>query len=436
MRPGGVVRPVPRGSGVGGGDGRRSQAFIRTALVATGLLLGAARPLPADPLVVTPQLSVSEEYNDNIFFTEDAEDDFITSITPGLTVQYQQPRFTAFLSATTSAQLFARHTSENDWANTQSGVLTTSYRATPRLAFTLSDLVSRVRATRTGTLPLAEAPPAGPGGAPPPAEPPPSFEASTLLPRGEALSNVLTVQSSYALTRRWTGALMYSNGLSSFSDPSGRNLSNTGGLQATYKWTPELVVNGGYSYTRFTLTDAADTDNHTVTLGGAYTVAQSWSVNAIAGLYVNQPVQSGADEGTGVADSVGPVFSVTLAKTFEHASVLAGVSQGVTTSAGVSGVSQTTAVFLQYQQQFTQNLSGGVRANYSHFDADPSFNVAVANVGLTYALWRSISVGLSYSYQWSDANESGANETGSGAIDSNLVLLSVTASYPLFRGDL
>lgn len=414
---------------MGAGDRFCWQSFTRTAVTIV-LLLGISRPVAADPLVVTPQLWVSEQYNDNIFFTKDQVSDFITSVTPSLTLQYRQPRFTAFLNATTSAQFFARQTSESNWAANQSGVLSVSYRASPRLSLTVNDAVSRVDATRTGNLPLASQPAPPAAEQPPPVEPPPpSFTASTLLPRGGALSNFVTAQASYAISPTWSGSVSYSNGLSNFNDPGGQNLSNTAGLQVRYLWDPELTFNAAYLYSRFNLSSEPDTESQSVILGAAYAFAQTWSLSGYAGLYVNRALESGGDDN--VSNGVGPTFSFTLSKAFERSSALLGVTQGITPSAGVAGVSQTLSVFLRYQQQFTRDLSGWVGTNYARFDASPTtFSVLVANVGLSYQVWRYLSAGLSYSYQRSDSNQAVSNVLESGIVDGNLVSLYLSASYP------
>ena len=410
---------------MGAGDGRRCQALARTVLV-TAVLLGASGPVPAAPLVFTPRLSVSEEYNDNIFFTPNKTYDFITSITPGLTLQYRQPTLTLSLNASTSAQIFARDTSQTNGAATQNGNLFASYRASPRLTFTVGDGVTRVTQTRTGNLP-SSAPPAPPGVEQPP-PPPPSFDTSTLIASGDVLSNYFTAQASYAFTPTWSASLNYSNNLSDFTSQGGNDLSNTAGLQLRYTWDPQLSFFGAYAYSHFSQSNAPETNSNAVTAGAAYAFAQTWSVSGYAGLYINNSSGSG---GNSVANGVFPTFSATLSKSFEHASALVGATQGATSSSGVGGVSQTTSVFIYYQQQLFRNLNGWAGANFAHYDTSPSFNVLVGNVGLSYPLWRYLSAGLTYTYQRSDATVSQSNTVQTGVVDSNIVLLYLTVSYPV-----
>jgi len=423
---------------VGATDERRCRALARTAIVTTAVLLGASGPVPAAPLVFTPRLSVSEEFNDNILFSSNKTYDFITSITPGLTLQYRQPTLTFTLNASNSAQIFARDTSQTNGAATQNGSLFASYRASPRLTFTVGDGVTHVTQTRTGNLP-SSAPPPPPGVEQPP-PPPPSFDTSTLVANGDVLSNYFTAQASYAFTPTWSAAVNYANSLSNFTSEGGNDLTNTAGLQMRYTWDPQLSFFGAYSYSHFsfgqsttsttngTPSSAPDTDSHAITAGGAYAFAQTWSVSGFAGLSINS---SSGSSGNNVANGVFPTFSATLTKSFERGSLLLGAAQGATSSAGVGGVSQTTSAFMYYQQQLLENLNGWAGASFSHYDTSPSFNALVANVGLSYPLWRYLNAGLTYTYQRSDATVSQSNTVQTGAVDSNIVLLYLTAYYPV-----
>jgi len=151
-------------------------------------------------------------------------------------------------------------------------------------------------------------------------------------------------------------------------------------------------------------------------------------VSGFAGLSINS---SSGSSGNNVANGVFPTFSATLTKSFERGSLLLGAAQGATSSAGVGGVSQTTSAFLYYQQQLLENLNGWAGASFSHYDTSPSFNALVANVGLSYPLWRYLNAGLTYTYQRSDATVSQSNTVQTGAVDSNIVLLYLTAYYPV-----
>ena len=84
----------------------RLRWVVAAATLATALLVGFPRRAPATPLVLSPQVSVSEQYNDNLFFDDRHIRDFVTSINEGLSLMYQRPRLTVSLSSGNSSQLY------------------------------------------------------------------------------------------------------------------------------------------------------------------------------------------------------------------------------------------------------------------------------------------------------------------------------------------
>ena len=85
-------------------------------------------------------------------------------------------------------------------------------------------------------------------------------------------------------------------------------------------------------------------------------------------------------------------------------------------------------------EELARDLAGWVGASYSRFDASPTdFNLAAVNVALSYVVWRSISVGVNYTYQRSDSDQSVPTGLTAGVVDGNLVSLFLNASYPVQR---
>jgi predicted porin len=65
---------------------------------------------------LSPSVAISEEYNDNIFLTPDnEEDDFITTVTPGFTVELTQRENGLSLSYNPGFSFFADHSDLNSW---------------------------------------------------------------------------------------------------------------------------------------------------------------------------------------------------------------------------------------------------------------------------------------------------------------------------------
>src|SRR5262249_28419169 len=113
------------------------------------LLLARANPIEAQ---TTSQftLSLGEEYNDNIFLSENKEHDFITLIRPALTLQSvlpTQPLSTLALTIAPIAQIYARHSAENSFGG-GGGSLSYIYPYSPTLSFNFSDLLNTQGKTR------------------------------------------------------------------------------------------------------------------------------------------------------------------------------------------------------------------------------------------------------------------------------------------------
>jgi hypothetical protein len=77
-----------------GAPGRHRSAIvphIGRLLLALGIVLATAAPVVAYPFQLAVGVGLSEEFNDNIFFDETDEWDFITRLTLGLIVNYSSP---------------------------------------------------------------------------------------------------------------------------------------------------------------------------------------------------------------------------------------------------------------------------------------------------------------------------------------------------------
>jgi len=91
-------------------------------------------------VTLTPSISVSEEYNDNIFSdNRNRQWDFITSLSPALTLYVNRPSYQLTAGYSFSADLYAREDRLSNAPDTQNFVATGLYRLTPVLTLTASD---------------------------------------------------------------------------------------------------------------------------------------------------------------------------------------------------------------------------------------------------------------------------------------------------------
>jgi len=86
----------------------------------------------ADEFRLVPSIAVREEYNDNIFFEDHGEiDDWITTISPGLTLMNRTERMDLNLSARGDGIIYSQNDDLNDFDQNYTGDL--SYRMTSRM---------------------------------------------------------------------------------------------------------------------------------------------------------------------------------------------------------------------------------------------------------------------------------------------------------------
>jgi len=93
------------------------------------------------PMTLTPTLTLSQEFNDNIFLDNDRKVwDFVTGITPGLTFEVERPTYRVFLAAEATAEIFARQSGETNLLDRASLLGEVVLRVDPRLTVTVSDV--------------------------------------------------------------------------------------------------------------------------------------------------------------------------------------------------------------------------------------------------------------------------------------------------------
>src|SRR5262245_33137602 len=99
--------------------------------------------------------TVGELYTDNIFYTRDKEHDFVTTITPTLSILYAPEGQTApilNLNISPSGLIFARHSELNNFGDNWGLNGAYTYQYSPLLSFHVSDVLGRQGQYRLGPL--------------------------------------------------------------------------------------------------------------------------------------------------------------------------------------------------------------------------------------------------------------------------------------------
>ncbi len=149
-------------------------ARLRVAVAALLLLAIPTLARAQAGWYLTPSLSLSEEYQSNIFGTSSNEEsDFVTHITPGFTLGYFSEPLTFSLNYSIDAEVFAENSELNNFGDNQRvGVL---FRYLPDRRWTLGLTGSFVQSEDSGNLLVPTAgvtTPAGPTPPPTPGAPP------------------------------------------------------------------------------------------------------------------------------------------------------------------------------------------------------------------------------------------------------------------------
>jgi hypothetical protein len=384
-------------------------------------------------------LSVGEEYNDNIFFSTIKEHDFITVITPTLTLLYVPPggtsaTFTANISP--SAQIFARHGELNNFGKNLSFNTGYTYPYSPRLAFHLSDTLQLSGETRTilGGERIGRSS-RTPTTLPPPGatEPlPVSQRLGDFLSAGDTLANHFSALGSFLYAPDISFLGGYSFGYTNFLDRGGNETSHSLGVRGVYRWQQQHNLHAGYGIGIIKTRDGDDNVIHNITVGDDYFSTRLIQLTPTLTLSFSTGVSLNAGkEGPRVANN----SNLILTRVWETASLTGGVRKQLTESFGISGLSDTTTFFTGFNIRLTERLTGTAGVDFSLYDTDDvNFNTFDARAGLEYAMTSWLCSNLGYSHRWIDGGAGAATTEflNRGRVHSNSAFLVFSAHFDVW----
>ncbi len=387
-------------------------------------------------------LSVGQEYNDNIFFEKKKEHDFITNITPTLSLFYAptgQAVPTLNLNISPQGQIYARHHEQNNFGDNISLTGGYTYQYSPRLNFHISDTLRRKGQTRTSgeTDDRANQPPGAPTSPPLPGSTvsSPSYQnLGNFVSGGDNISNNFSARGSYLLMPdlRFNGG--YSFAYTNFIDSGGSETFHTLSFRGVYNWQQEHNLHAGYSISFGKSRDGDDQVIHNFDFGDDYFTSGLYKLQLTPTLTLS--ASTGLSVNTG---SSGPRIAnnstVTLTKLWETATLTGGVRKGLTPSFGVSGISDTTTFYTNFNMRITEKLATHAGIDWSLFDTrDVSFKTFTGKMGLQYQITPWLSSSLGYNHRRMDSG-AGANRTElleEGKIQSNSVFLVLTVNFDIW----
>jgi hypothetical protein len=126
---------------------------------------------------------------------------------------------------------------------------------------------------------------------------------------------------------------------------------------------------------------------------------------------------------------------VQITKLWETAEVNGGVTKELTPSFGISGISNTTSLFANFNWRLSEKLTATSSANFSFWDTDEvNFKTFQAGVGFQYLFTSWLSSGINYYFNWINSG-AGADSTDliqQGVVKSNGVFATMTVRFDVW----
>lgn len=352
-------------------------------------------------ITLTPSLTLSAEYNDNIFLTSRSKrDDVILAVSPGLTFTMRRPNYRFSAGFYTSGELYLNEDELSDFGKTTRFYADGSYQISPNVSFALTDEFIFSRDTNAIT----------------------SGGVSAGLQ--EAWRNTLTPSVRWQVTPNTGLGLYASHTIIRFEENTG-DLRDSDtfrlGLTADHRLTARLTgvasIEGAYFDT------SGEPSAWTVSprLGFSYDVTPTLRAYGSAG-----PIFLDRDGDT----SVKPGVTAGLIQTFKYGSLQVGYDHAVV--AETIGVSARHAIFGSLLlPTWQRGLQLEFTPRYSIVDPEgPNSGDTVNTFSLTltakYQIVRNISVIGSYTF-FKETFDRSRN----GDIDQNRVFLGLQYAYPI-----
>jgi len=345
---------------------------------------------------LTPSVSVSESYDDNIFRSSLVrEEDFITNVTPGLRLAYQSAPLTLALSYSTTYAKFVEHPELDNVGNRQRGTLEFNFVPGPETPWTLS-----LNASHASTEDTNEVDPA----------------AAT---EGRLVTTVTSAGASatYKLTPAMStvGKVSYAR-----QEVEGVTATDTysAGLSLNYTVTQNDTVSLNYSFSLFQ-SAVRERVSHALTAGWDRQIYEDLK----AGLHLGARVTDGTvtpDVGGNLDGAIRPIQGLSVSASYaDTVRVVAGKDEPEQVRA--------LAVTATYAPPLVQylTLTGGPAVSYvtklGGGDERTVFRLT-ATVSYAYPLTKWLTAQLSYNYSY---------RVNGDELVQNVVTVGLSASYPV-----
>jgi hypothetical protein len=367
---------------------------------------GAAR---RGPITITPSVSVTGEYNDNVFQNNaNKVSDFILGISPGVSIALESPIYRLLGSYSFTAEIYADQSQLNDAFSRHNFQIDGAYRLTPLLTVSLTDTL--LVGNDTNVL-AAE---------------------NVSTGRTQSLSNTLSSAVAYQLTPRttlrgrgaWT-ALRYDSDAALDSDTYAFETF------AEYAFTPRLIGAAGYQFAFFDIQDNPWVTTHTPRVGASYRFTETLTGSLSGGPSIQVP-----EEGD---TSVFPAITATLQQRFAWGSASLQYDHSIATAGGLGGTTENQSLGAVVQvDRVLRGLIVQLAPRYTRETSTIGNSIEVDSFSLTlqarYEINRFVAVygGYTYFMQRSDSVvATSAGVIAANDVDQNRVFLGLQFGYPI-----
>lgn len=365
------------------------------------------------PLTITPTLTVTQEYNDNILLNNaDRRSDFVTGFTPGVSLVLERATYRLLAGYNFTAEIFWKEENEsrNDAFSRHRFDLDGTWRVDPRLTLTLTDVFAFTSDTNL----LA---PEG-----------------VATGREQAYRNTLTGAAAYALTTLTTLRGSASWTVLRFDDEALQD-SDVVRVDATveHAFTRRVSGTAGYQFGFFDIEREEQTLTHTPRLGLIVRATPTITLSASGGPSIEVRERGGT--------RVVPAVSAAYRQRFAFGGVSLAYDRYIGTAGGLGGTTENQTITGALElTRLVRGLTVALAPRYAIVESDDDrIDVRSLTLALqaTYRITAWVAAVASYQFfrQRSDTVVlSAAGTSLANDIDQNRVFLGLQVGYP-FRWD-
>lgn len=361
-------------------------------------------------------ISLSERYNDNLFFSEtNREADYTTLINPRLKLTYDSRNLVLSGSYHGSGEVHARHSEAN------------RYRQTASFDIDLPFLSRRIKgvdvqitenAIYTPELPAFDTGEGVQG----------SVANQNLANQGiqvgrnDTFRNHAGITISYSWSQRMNTTLSYANTITRYEGADLQDTTvNNFGLRWGYQWSRRIRWNASYGASITDFDTAGRELSHQYSIGAGHQFTPTVSFNGDLGA---TKLSSGPTRLT---------LNGGLSKRFSSGNVALQYNSGIGSGGGVTTTSTfSQRIISQGTWDVGRNVSASLNIGYGRNKtlSGPTFKTTTydAGIGVTVVLLSWLNGSLNYSYLNQQADGFGAVEA-----ERNVIMLSLTAAAPGWR---